>query len=321
MFYKGQGKYKYMIVKPFQKTLKQPTYDKTYTVEQGEFAPLLFVCFFVVAIFAAALSSYRFGSMGSDYDSEMAELRDVMATEETASPAVPPVRIVEEGAEDDAETTQGHVQTMPDAEKLPGMNELFDKNKDIVGWLTIPDTNVDYPVMQTMDDEQYYLDRDFEKNYSANGSLILDTDSSIGTGTFVNNYADGTIPSTNLIIHGHNMKSGAMFGNLDLYRKQDYEKSHNIIQLSTLTEKREYEIVAVFLSQVYMKTQTDVFKYYQFFEAANQEEFDNFYNNIKELQLYDTGVSAKYGDQFITLSVCAYHVENGRLVVVGKRIR
>lgn len=308
-----------MIVKPFQKTLKQPTYDKTYTVEQGEFAPLLFVCFFIVAIFSAALSTYRFGSMGSDYDSEMEELREVMT--EDSAPQTPLMRVVEEGAEDELLNTSGHVQTLPDAEKLPGMRELYDKNPDIIGWLTIPDTNVDYPVMQTMDDEQYYLDRDFDKNYSANGSLILDTDSCIGSGTLATNYADGTLPSTNLIIHGHNMKSGAMFGNLDLYRKQDYEEKHKIIQLSTLTEKREYEIVAVFLSQVYMKTQTDVFKYYKFFEAINQEEFDDFYNNIKELQLYDTGVTASYGDQFITLSVCAYHVENGRLVVVGKRIQ
>lgn len=310
-----------MIVKPFHETLKEPTYDRTYTVEQGEFAPLLFVCFFVVAIFAAALSSYRFGSMGSSYDSEMEALREVMAEEEV--PMMPTVRVVEEGAEEEEVTNdrKNHVQTMPDAEKLPGIKELYEQNNDMVGWLTIPDMNVDYPLMQTMDDEQYYLDRDFQKNYSANGSLILDTDSSIGTGTKVNNYADGTLPSTNLIIHGHNMKSGAMFGNLDLYRDKKYYDSHKIIQLSTLTEKREYEIVAVFLSQVYMKSQTDVFKYYKFFEADNEDEFNDFYDNIKALQMYDTGVTAEYGDEFITLSVCAYHVENGRLVVVGKRIK
>lgn len=311
-----------MQFKPFRETLKKPTYDKTYTVEQGEFAPLLFVCFFIVAIFSAALSSYRFGSMGSSYDNEMAELREVLSEEDT-EPQMPSITVAEESEEEEVEEAAfgGHIQTMPDAEKLPGIKELYEKNNDMVGWLTIPDTNVDYPLMQTMDDEQFYLDRDFEKNYSANGSLILDTDSSIGTGTKPNNYADGTLPSTNLIIHGHNMKSGAMFGNLDLYRKKDYEEKHSIIQLSTLTEKREYEIVSVFLSQVYMKTQTDVFKYYQFFQADTQEEFDDFYNNIKELQLYDTGVSAEFGDEFITLSVCAYHVENGRLVVVGKRIK
>lgn len=316
-----------MTIHPYHDTLKKNTEDKSYTVEQGEFAPLLFVCFFVVAVFSAALSTYRFGSMGTAYEDEMAELREVMESgAENEEPATPVIEIAPETEDpeiipDDTVVRADHVQTMPDAPKLSNMKDLWEINSDCVGWLTIKDTNVDYPVMQTMDNEQYYLDRDFQKNYSSNGSLILDTDSDIGTGTKENNYADGSIPTTNLIIHGHNMKSGAMFGNLDLYRKQDYEKKHNIIELSTLTEKREYEIVAVFLSQIYLKSQTDVFKYYKFFQANTQEEFDDFYNNIKKLQLYDTGVTAEFGDEFITLSVCAYHVDNGRLAVVAKRIK
>ena len=84
-------------------------------------------------------------------------------------------------------------------------------------------------------------------------------------------------------------------------------------------EKREYELMAVFFSQVYYQSE-DVFKYYDFFEADTQEEFDDWYQNIKELSLYDTGVTAQLGDEFITLSACAYHVEDGRFVVVGKRI-
>ena len=111
-----------------------------------------------------------------------------------------------------------------------------------------------------------------------------------------------------------------MFGSLDNWRKESYEKEHNIIEFSSLYEKRKYEIVSVFLSQVYLVSQTDVFKYYKFFQANNEEEFNDFYDNIKKLALYDTGVTAEYGDEFITLSVCAYHVTNGRLVIVGKRI-
>lgn len=310
-----------MAIRPFHETLGNTKEDKSYTVEQGEFAPLLFVCFFIISIFSAALSMYRFGGMGTDYENEMADLREIMAEEEEI--IQPEMTVEPENTEisDENLDRRFHRQTMPDAEKLADMNELYTKNSDTVGWLTIDDTNIDYPLMQTMDDEEYYLDRDFNKNHSANGSLILDTDSCIGTGTLVNKYADGTLPSTNLIIHGHNMKSGAMFGNLDLYRKQDYEKEHSHIKLKTLTEEREYEIVSVFLSQVYLKSQTDVFKYYKFFEAYEQEEFDDFYTNIKKLALYDTGVTAEFGDEFITLSVCAYHVEDGRLVVVGKRIR
>lgn len=85
-------------------------------------------------------------------------------------------------------------------------------------------------------------------------------------------------------------------------------------------EKREYELISVFYSQIYYKHQ-DVFKYYKFFQANTQEEFDNWYNNIKSMSIYDTGVTAQFGDEFITLSCCAYHVEDGRFVVVGKRIK
>lgn len=85
-------------------------------------------------------------------------------------------------------------------------------------------------------------------------------------------------------------------------------------------EKREYELIAVFYSQVYLKTD-EVFKYYRFFQADTQEEFDNLYENIKSMSLYDTGVSAEPGDEFLTLSCCSYHTEDGRFVVVGKRIR
>ncbi|MCR5788889.1 MAG: class B sortase [Lachnospiraceae bacterium] len=199
------------------------------------------------------------------------------------------------------------------------MSDYYAQNPDIIGWLKIDDTVIDYPVMQTMEDEEYYLYKDFKGNYSAEGSLILDTDSTAGTGTKQMDYQDGTRPSTNLIIHGHNMKNGTMFGSLDNWRKKEYEEQHDIIKFSSLYEDRKYEIVSVFLSQVF-KADDDVFKYYKFFNAETEEEFNDFYDNIKEMALYDTGVSASFGDEFITLSVCAYHVENGRLVIVAKRI-
>ncbi|MBO4904229.1 MAG: class B sortase, partial [Lachnospiraceae bacterium] len=207
------------------------------------------------------------------------------------------------------------------AEKTEKMEEVYTMNEDSIGWLKIDGTVIDYPVMHTPSDEQYYLNRDFDKKYSAYGCIIADTDSEIGSGTKANDYSDGSSPCTNIILHGHNMKNGTMFGSLDKYRDHGYEKSHSIIKFSSLYEDREYEICAVFLSQVYKKGQTDVFKYYQFFNADNEDQFNDFYDNIKKMSMYDTGVTAEYGDEFITLSVCAYHVENGRLVVVGKRIK
>ncbi len=185
--------------------------------------------------------------------------------------------------------------------------ESFKENEDMAGWLIVPGTNIDYPIMWTPDDENFYLYRDFEKKDNNNGCLILDTDSCLNPLT------------TNLIIHGHNMKSGAMFGNLTDYEDEDYYKEHKEIILYTKECQRNYEIIAVFRSQVYKKSQ-DVFKFYKFFEATNEEEFADFYDNIKELSLYDTGVTAEFGDHFITLSTCVYHVTNGRFVVVAKEV-
>ena len=198
--------------------------------------------------------------------------------------------------------------------------ELYNKNNDMIGWLKINDTVIDYPVMQTMEDENFYLKRNFNKVDDDNGCLIMDTDSVVGEGTRESGYVESKEPSSNLIIHGHNMKSGNMFGELDLYKNETYGKEHNIICFDSVYEKREYELISVFYSQVFFQHE-DVFKYYKFFQADTQEEFDDWYNNIKEMSLYDTGVEAELGDEFITLSVCAYHVEDGRFVVVGKRIK
>ena len=178
-------------------------------------------------------------------------------------------------------------------------------NSDMAAWLQIPGTNVDYPVMWTPRDENYYLYRDFDGSENQNGCLILDTDSSLEPLT------------TNLIIHGHNMRSGAMFGNLTDYEDEEYFESHRQIILYTEECQRNYEVIAVFRSQVYKKSD-DVFKFYKFFQADTEEEFDDFYENIKELSIYDTGVTAEFGDHFLTLSTCVYHVDRGRFVVVAK---
>ena len=111
-----------------------------------------------------------------------------------------------------------------------------------------------------------------------------------------------------------------MFGDLSDYENEDYMKAHKIIKFSSLYEEREYEVISVFRSQVYNKSD-NVFKFYKFFEAETQEEFDYWYSNIKEMSVFDTGVTAEFGDEFITLTCCAYHVEDGRFVVVAKRIK
>lgn len=193
----------------------------------------------------------------------------------------------------------------------PGENPyagLFLQNPDMAAWLVVDGTVIDYPVMQTMEDENYYLERDFYGNEDKAGCLILDTDSSL--------YAEG---STNLIIHGHNMKAGTMFGSLDEYQDEEYCEEHRHVELYTEQDRRRYEVMAVFYSQVYYSTDL-VFKYYEFFEAEDESRFQYFYDNIKKLSLYDTGVAAGFGDRFLTLSTCSYQAEDGRFVVVCREV-
>lgn len=198
-------------------------------------------------------------------------------------------------------------------EMLPQMKALYERNSDIIGWITIPGTVIDYPVMQTPEEEEYYIRRDFDKKKNRNGSLFADTDSIVG--------GDGSQqPSTNLLIYGHTMKSGEMFGKLQLYENQEYGEEHSEILFDSLYDNRKYQLIAVFYSHLYNQND-QVFKYYRFFQADNEEQFDQWIQFLRENALYDTGVEAEYGDEFITLSSCSEHVENGRFAVVGKRIQ
>jgi len=234
------------------------------------------------------------------------------ATVSQSATPTPQPQVSEPPQATDAPTTEPIIPTVePTATPIPAITnpykDYYMANPDMAGWLVIPDTRIDYPIMWTPEDENYYLYRDFKKRDNNNGCLILDTDSSLSPLT------------TNLIIHGHNMKSGEMFGDLTDYEKKSYFEDHKQIILYTPECQRNYEVIAVFRSQVYKKTD-DVFKFYKFFQADTEEEFLDFYDNIKDLSLYDTGVTAEFGDRFITLSTCVYHVTNGRFVVVAKEV-
>ncbi len=195
--------------------------------------------------------------------------------------------------------------------KLPDVLDeyktLYEKNKKLIGWLKIDDTNIDYPVMQTSNNE-YYLDHNFNQEYDKNGSIFMD-------------YECSAYPrSTNLILYGHHMKSGNMFGNLQKYAKESYGKEHALIQFDTIYEEATYQVMYVFRSQVYNEDDV-VFKYYQFIDANSEAEFNYYMDEMAKLSLYDTGVTASYGDSLLTLSTCDSSQEDGRFVVVAKRIR
>ena len=183
---------------------------------------------------------------------------------------------------------------------------LYKKNKKLIGWLKIDDTNIDYPVMQTVNNE-YYLDHNYNQEYDKNGSIFLDKD------------CNAAFPNTNMIIYGHHMKSGKMFGSLNKYSQKSYFEKHRYIDFDTIYKKGKYEVMYVFRSKVYSEEDVN-FKYYQFIDAGSSKEFDSYMNEMAEASLYDTGVTAGYGDELLTLSTCDYQQKKGRFVVVAKRI-
>lgn len=191
-------------------------------------------------------------------------------------------------------------------EVLEEYQTLYNKNKRLIGWLKIDDTNIDYPVMQTTNNE-YYLDHNFNQEYDKNGSLFLDKD------------CDVVHRNTNLIIYGHHMKSGRMFGNLNSYSSREYGEKHSLIQFDTIYEKGTYEVMYVFRSRIYNEDEV-VFKYYQFLNADSAVEFDSYMQEMAALSLYDTGVTASYGDELLTLSTCDSSETDGRFVVVAKKV-
>ena len=199
------------------------------------------------------------------------------------------------------------IQYSEDAAILPELTELYRQNSDLVGWVRVEDTTINYPVMQTVDNPNFYLKHGFDKGYTDYGCPYVQED------------CDVQAPSDNIVIYGHNMKNGSMFANLEKFKSEDFWKNHKTVTFNTLTEKCEYEIVAVFKTVVYTDS-PDSFKFYRFTNAQSPEEFTAFIEKCKELSLYDTGVSAEYGDKLITLSTCEYSHTNGRLVVVAKKI-
>lgn len=215
------------------------------------------------------------------------------STEPSAAPAEP------------AYTEVIHPVTGKAIQVLSGFAPLYEMNSDIVGWMSIPGTTLDYPVMQTPNDPNYYLTRNFDRENSSRGCL------------YVQENCDVFAPSDNLVIYGHRMRDGSMFGLLGNYTDRSYWEAHPDIYFDTLTRKQTYRIVAVFITE---SSVTSGFAYHQYVDLDSPEDFDKFITTCRQKAFYDTGVEVAPGDELITLSTCEYTTANGRLVVVAKRI-
>lgn len=193
-----------------------------------------------------------------------------------------------------------------EAEAPDRFSILYEKNNDLIGWISIDDTKIDYPVMLTPEDPDFYLDHNFEKNAAQSGVPF---------------FGEGCTPeSDNIIIYGHHMKNGTMFADLLRYQEEDFGKNHPFLSFETREGTAQYVLLAAFREKTHYQDETGVFRYYDYGGELTEEQFAAYLQNIKALSCYDTGITATYGEQLLTLSTCSYHTENGRFVVVAKRM-
>ena len=194
---------------------------------------------------------------------------------------------------------------------LPSFNELYKLNHEVVGWIEIPDSKVNFPVLQTKDND-FYLSHDYMKKYSETGAIFAD---------YRYKLTSGKMPD-NTIIYGHNTLNGTFFGALHQYKKLDYIKLHPVINFSTLYNESKYKIFACFFANVDgAQDKGVVFDYHNRILFNDETAFKSFYDEVMKRSYYNTDVDVKYGDELITLSTCSLEIKNARFVIVARKLR
>lgn len=192
--------------------------------------------------------------------------------------------------------------------------ELLKEYPDLVGWITIPGTRIDYPVMQRPGEgtEYYYLKHDYSGESSSSGAI------------FAHELCDIETPCDNIVIYGHNMKSGTMFHDLIKYEKEEFCTDNPYITFNSLYKPGIYKVISAFYTRVSddQPSSDEFFRYYEYRDMPDQTMFDEYIESCKRLSLYDVEADVNYGNELITLSTCSYHLDDGseRFVVVAVRL-
>jgi len=183
---------------------------------------------------------------------------------------------------------------------------FFDINKDIRGWVKIPNTNIDYPVVQYTDNA-YYLKKDFYNKDNKYGVPFLDSQNALNPN------------SQNLIIYGHNMNDDQMFHELIKYKDVNFYKTSPIISFDTIYGSFSWKIFAVFITNTDAKG-NDTFQY-RYTGFGSSEQFMSFIADVKKRSIVSTAVDVQIDDKLLTLSTCAYDIDNERFVVMARQVR
>lgn len=193
---------------------------------------------------------------------------------------------------------------------------LYEQNNDLYGWIKIEGMDDEklgtgYPVMYVEEDNEFYSHKNFYKEYDVAGSIYID--------------GRTTEQTENIIVYGHHMKNGTMFGNLKSYKDESFYEEHKYIQLDTIYERQTFEIIGVCGAVVYYEEDGQIppegeYLFYEHTQLDSEEEFNDYINFAKQNAYYDIETTAEYGDQLITLCTCDYYTKNARLLIIAKKI-
>lgn len=219
------------------------------------------------------------------------------------------VRLVEEGAEEYIPAASQQPEAAEEVKPERNYRTLAEQNSDLAAWLTVPGTQLDYPVLYTPQEPEFYLRRAFDGSYAVSGSLF------IGAGSAPD--------SEHVMIYGHYMRNGSMFGSLDRYADPAYWEEHpeityDLIQPDGSYQRHTYQVMAAFYSRVYRTDETGVFRFYYYQDLSDPAAFQEYVDGLEGAALYDTGVTAQPGDRLLTLITCSYHTDGGRFVVAAR---
>ena len=269
---------------------------------------IVYITVIVLLVAVFAVSAFKVGSYWLSSSKQQSEFEDLAAMKEQAAQqdTQPPETEAPETTEAPEETTEATEETEPtDPQILPDYASIYETNNHVAGWIKIDGTKINYPVMHTPEEPNYYLKRNFNGEYSEHGCI------------YIREECDMLEPSDNITVYGHNMLDGSMFAYLLKYENKETWEYNPLIFFDNLYEYHVYKIFAVF------KTEASIdkgFKYHNMIDAKDKADFDKFIATAKELSFYDTGITPKYGDKIICLSTCEYTLENGRFVVAAVRI-
>ena len=204
-------------------------------------------------------------------------------------------------------------------EQTPDYDSVVKVNTDTVGWIKVPNTNIDYPVVQYINND-YYLNHDFDKKYNYRGAIFMD---------YRNNPTD---LDANTIIYGHNCYDKTMFSELDQYEKIDFYKKTPVFEFNTLTKCYKWKIYAAFITNADPDEDNGyVFNY--IYPYMDGENFNGFIEEVNKRRLYVTDVDITDDDKMLVLSTCVRTLDtvnkygkttyraDARLVIVARALR